>query len=847
MGFLRHRFGESEFHVTLSNDEYRMELPRALIEEETAQLLNLRVLHGAIERSESPHNLRSEHSVEEKAHLGARERESSIPLIKASREVFFEIPSKDGKSDTKQVYSVSDLQVDARGASSSLYRAMVSQGFTSDVYAVDARWSWVQAEPTVDRNFSGKKVAIKRLSQATKLEEFIQEYDALKLVTRSRHRNIVDFLNAFRYEDANKVVHYNFSFPLAAGNLKQLFHSSPTYQHRDSNAAKNNRVPEQFTDNFHSIAMERLWSEFEGLANALVYLHDYCHIVHSDIKPSNILLYESYGSEAVIIAKLTDFGMAVDLQTKTSWRLGSKEAQSAWQYDAPEIRAYYRRDQLSASQMLTAHSILKPKTSELKSGDVWKLGSVFVELLTFLVKGSLGVSQFQKHITTTHRELTSDDISDTRFDDGKRVKAEVLEWLSQLARMDLRAQEIEVLLVSMLSMDTTRPSALEVSQALKESSICLHFDGMRYLNFTPSRLVRSPCAVDQYKELVEKWLGHCVDWRPLKNGYRTCSPGFSRISWLWSKKHLYIDVPESLAEAYKQTCRPVSCFTQPVSYPYAPNYPYPAYNSSQGDFSQIGIDLSSLGKEPTLHQLPSGFQNRDRPPDPSTASFPVVNTQHIQNVRKEIYWCVDQAWSEPRITKLCLLQERPRISDDTSLCEHLLREYNRVRKWKGRFLSWKSCLGVEFIKFSRLDQDDAVVKIRVGLPPSDSQLYEYVLKRPEEVHMMIAATQLIDGLHHPKRRNGGDDRTLRMIPKRIVDQSGPDVEPEDWGIYARSRFSLWKIMAWIATLTILGLVFVIYWLTTISKTDLQNAVVPYTFFATTIIIGLGVPQFLDVD
>ncbi|KAI4157901.1 MAG: hypothetical protein LQ342_007906 [Letrouitia transgressa] len=699
----------------------------------------------------------------------------------------------------------------------------------------------------VDGNVRGRRVAIKRLSQATKLEEFIQEYDALKTVTQSRHRNIVEFLNAFRYEDADELVHYNFSFPLAAGNLKQLFHSSPTYQYRDSNAAKNNRVPKQFTDSFLSIAKERLWSEFEGLANALVYLHDYCHIVHSDIKPSNILLYESYGSEPVIVAKLTDFGMAVDLQTKMSWRLGSKEARSAWQYDAPEIRAYFRRDQLSSSQTLAAPSTLRPRLRELKSGDVWKLGSVFVKLLTFLIKGGLGVPQYHKFITTTHRELTSDDICDTRFDDGKRVKAEVLEWLSQLARMDLRAQEIEDLLLSMLSTDATRPSALDVSRALKKSSICLHFDGMRFLNFTPSKFVHSPCTIDQYKELVEKWIGHCVDWRPLENGNRTCPLGFSRISWLWSKKHLYIDVPESLAEAYKETCRPISCFTQPISYPYAPNYPHPTYYSSQGDFSQIGIDLSSLGKEPTLHPLPSGSRNQGRPPNPSTSSFPVINTQQIQNIRKEIYWCVDQAWSEPRVTKLCLLQERPRISDDTSLCEHLLQEYNRVRKWKGRFLSWKSCLGVEFIKFSRLDQDDVVVKIRVGLPPSDSQLYDYVLKRPEEVHMMIAATQLIDGLHNPRKRNGRDDRTLRMIPKRIVDRPGSDVEPEDWGIYARSRFSLWKIMTWIAALTMLGLGFVVYWLITVSKTDLQNAVVPYTFFATTIIIGLGVPQFLDVD
>ena len=128
--------------------------------------------------------------------------------------------------------------------------------------------------------------------------------------------------------------------------------------------------------------------------------------------------------------------------------------------------------------------------------------------------------------------MTSDDISDTRFDDGKQVKSEVLEWLSHLARMDLRAKEIEDLLRSMLSTDVTRPSALDVSRTLKESSICLHFDGMRFATVTPSRFVHSPRGIDRYKELAEKWIGHRMDWWPLENGKRTCPSGNSRISWL---------------------------------------------------------------------------------------------------------------------------------------------------------------------------------------------------------------------------------------------------------------------------------------------------------------------------
>lgn len=61
MGFFRHRFGESEFHITLSDDQYKLKLPRALIKEEIDQLLNLRVRSDDIERNYFPHNLGTEH------------------------------------------------------------------------------------------------------------------------------------------------------------------------------------------------------------------------------------------------------------------------------------------------------------------------------------------------------------------------------------------------------------------------------------------------------------------------------------------------------------------------------------------------------------------------------------------------------------------------------------------------------------------------------------------------------------------------------------------------------------------------------------------------------------------
>ncbi|ERF75939.1 hypothetical protein EPUS_01305 [Endocarpon pusillum Z07020] len=767
------------------------------------------------ERNQSDSEIEGKKPVKEKAHGKSAQRELSVPLIEDSNQNSFEVPSKNGDSDAKLIYSVSNAHVNSRGVSGSLYKINISRGMTCNVYEVDARWAWVSTEAVRAEGSHGVKLAVKRLSRKITPKQFLQEYDTLRAVTEARHRNIVEFLNAFRYADRKNTVYYNFSFPLAAGNLKQLFRSTSAHMIQGTDHFETEPVLHRFPEGFYSTALKSFWSEFEGLASALAYLHD----------PSNILLYEGSGVPPIIV-KLTDFGLAVALQTKLSWRLGTQEAQSAWQYDAPEIR----EDQSSFWKTYASRKTLQPTSEELKSGDVWKLGSVFIELLSFLVKGDTGVLQFRKFITTTHNELTSDDISDTRFDDGKKAKDEVLEWLSYLATIDVRVQEMEASLRSMV--DIAFASIL-MARGIFESH---HLD-----SFVLQALLTS----------ARRWSrnGSATVWNGghSKMGTGRVLKAIQEISWEWSSESLYIDVPDPVAQAYKETSQPISHIRQPVSCPPAPSYPPPTHNSKQIADSQFGMILRPLRNNQTLHQLRSSSPNRGRLGNISAGSSASTGALQSQNISREIYWCVDKAWSEPRITKLCSVQELHQILDDKSLCEQLMKEYNRVRTWKGRLLSWKSCLGVEFIKFSRPypGQDD-VVKIQIGLPPSDPLAYEYTLWKPEEVHMKIAATQLIASIYHPEKASG-ISTTLKMIPKRITAQSGSSASSEDWGMHALQRFSLWKIMTWIALLTILGLVFVVFWLVYIDKTDLQHAFMPYTFLATMVLIGLGVPQFLEVD
>ena len=832
--FLRRTFGEGEFHVRRSEDDFRLLLPRPLSAEEKDELYSDRLAGHELLPLDPDSNLDRK----------TRDRESMTPLVRIHDGSDFILPSEENSEDLRLIYSISKVDLSRQRVANSLYVTYISQGFSSKVFEVDARWRWDRRDSSQSDEPRGFKVAVKRLSQHTKPGQFHQEYDALKAATRAHHRNIVELLNAFRFEDEGKLVHYNFSFPLAIGNLKELFnhHLAPK---RDWNP---NRTPHSLSDDLYSIATESLWSEFEGLGSALAHLHEKCQIVHSDIKPSNVLLYEPYGSPPTINAKLADFGLAVDLKTKLTWQLGSKESQSAWHYDAPELRTAFQKGQDFYSQTGATNMLHELSAEQLMGGDVWKLGSVFIQMLTFLVDGLHSTLQFRKFITTIVGDLSSDDLGDSRFDDGEEVKVEVLQWLSRLATKDLRAQEMHDLLRSMLETSSKRPSSGQVAQTLKSFSICTYFDGARYLNFTSSNLLPRPPFVDHYKQRVEERLGHPVDWRPFKQGHRSCLPRHSRISWYSSNEKLYIDVPDAQAQAYKDSCQAVSDIAEVPMDPHQSN--------SSGSVSHMSPDrqVSSpfvVNMNPSINEyelsgLPSGSQDPERPGG-------MVAGGPLRTSYKEIYWCVDRAWTEPRSTMLCSLREHPEIRDDKSLCELLIKEYNRVRAWKGRIFSWKSCLGIEFIKFARTSTErDSIIRLQIGLPPLPSTSYELSRLTPEEVHMKIAATELIAGIYQP---HGGRCRTttLNMIPKRIRSEgvngtiSDGWSSSEEWGMHALPRFSLWKILAWIASLAILGLVFVIFWLVFIDKTDLQNAFIPFTFLATMVMIRLGVPQPLEVD
>lgn len=236
-------------------------------------------------------------------------------------------------------------------------------------------------------------------------------------------------------------VYFNLSFPLAVGNLKQLFRG----------ALNGSSVAGEF---------ETLWSQFEGLAGAVSHLHNECNIAHTDLKPSNVLLYRTGGTPP-LVCKIADFGLAVELPDGST----TFESRRAWKkYDAPEPRAKMARNKSPDSS--SRRYLEGPPDSKLSArGDIWKLGAVFTELSTFLVFGAKGVYDFRQRITTTRDNFTSDGFSDSLFDDGLfgggvKVKSEVLDWIRVLCQYSPFVEEIEVLLQQMFAENyNNRPSA----------------------------------------------------------------------------------------------------------------------------------------------------------------------------------------------------------------------------------------------------------------------------------------------------------------------------------------------------------------------------------------------------
>lgn len=107
--------------------------------------------------------------------------------------------------------------------------------------------------------------------------------------------------------------------------------------------------------------------------------HNKIHGRHGDIKPDNILWFSDEENQYKCgVLKITDFGVSAFHNAKTT-KQPAKDVPRTITYAAPEIEVSHEEDESLVSRPF----------------DIWSLGCVYLEFVTWILLGSEGVLEFE--------------------------------------------------------------------------------------------------------------------------------------------------------------------------------------------------------------------------------------------------------------------------------------------------------------------------------------------------------------------------------------------------------------------------------------------------------------------
>ncbi|MCJ1396370.1 hypothetical protein MMC18_009260 [Xylographa bjoerkii] len=276
------------------------------------------------------------------------------------------------------------------------------------------------------QDFGIEKCARKEfLPESTNTEDFKIELRNLSILNHLKHANIIELLSAYSYRGMHNLI-----FPLArSGDLSALL-----------------RAPQRPSE-FHSnldfiISLSNLASAIDKVHNFSAQKLDLNMIgCHHDLKPRNILVD---GSRFI----LADFGLSrlkgTSKSSKTLFRIGQGD------YLAPECEDFENDIQ---------------KRTISRSSDIWSFGCILAEVLTYMLAGAPGVSEF--------REMRKYPVLEYRFyhfhSGREKLNMGVQTWLSRLSKncpkMEMRLLR---LVRGMLTVDPDkRPTSAEVTARLR--------------------------------------------------------------------------------------------------------------------------------------------------------------------------------------------------------------------------------------------------------------------------------------------------------------------------------------------------------------------------------------------
>jgi serine/threonine protein kinase len=211
----------------------------------------------------------------------------------------------------------------------------------------------------------------------------------------------------------------------------------------------------------HQLRMSLL-GQSRDLASALEFLHNGFNTkandwkikcAHLDLKPSNILIFESsQPSEVVGTWKLSDFGISVfgaeHLQGPSTVQLGSAgdyfmKFADTIRTSPKRIPGVYQAPEIEHPQLFSGDNS-NPEHGA-RTSDIWSFGAIFAEVLAYAYKGASEVQRFDKArklLTPVNGERVQNDFFYTTLEISEQMRRpssilpcitrkEVLLWLEQ--------------------------------------------------------------------------------------------------------------------------------------------------------------------------------------------------------------------------------------------------------------------------------------------------------------------------------------------------------------------------------------------------------------------------------
>ncbi|EON60848.1 CMGC/CDK protein kinase [Coniosporium apollinis CBS 100218] len=292
------------------------------------------------------------------------------------------------------------------------------QGGYSEVYPVRVHPShhqfWKRSASEIDEPL----IAIKKLFSSDRTE-FAKEQTILIALGSRNHPHLIKLLATFQHKQK-----YHLMFPYANANLRKYWEDRPH-------------------PNFDEATV--LWSlkQMTGIANALWVIHNFTLPLpvdgqvrvlddgilsvekeekkfgrHGDIKPENILWFKqsSEVEDENGVLQIADFGLGRFHGRDSRSKINPATVWSSPTYEPPEC---------------------KLRRSVSRSYDIWSLGCLYLEFITWLLMGSAEIEGFSDYRARCARTGINDDNFYTIYTrsgnrPGAEVRGEVTEWVNKL-------------------------------------------------------------------------------------------------------------------------------------------------------------------------------------------------------------------------------------------------------------------------------------------------------------------------------------------------------------------------------------------------------------------------------